>query len=109
MTDEELLLEQVARAVFACHFADSDEAQSMLQKDWSRPSPLMTMVYNEARAVIAAMQPRFKAERIRGGEMVKEAAGIAAQGTWADERIRALSVPAIVEAGEHQPKEDSDG
>ena len=45
-----------------------------------------------------------KAERIRGGEMVKEAAGITAFGSLnvvdAGDRIRALSVPAIVEAGD---------
>ena len=78
----------------------------------------------------------IKAERIRGGEMVKEAAlakldedgseieaALTSEGiyVWGPdgerfERMfdvvmigrRALSVPAIVEAGEHQPKENTD-
>ena len=51
------LIEAVARAIFACHFADTAEAQSMMQKDWNRPSPLMTMVRNEARAAIRVIAP----------------------------------------------------
>lgn len=34
------------------------EAQAMMQKAWNRPSPLMTMVHNEAQAAIAAMQEK---------------------------------------------------
>lgn len=75
----------------------------------------------QARAIL----PIIKAERIRGGEMVREAAArenlmicLTNCEEWTDEamealnfatdRIRALSVPAIVEAGEHQPKENTD-
>lgn len=54
MTSE--LIEQVARAIFACHFADTADAQAMMQKEWGRQSPLMDMVRNEAQAAIAAMQ-----------------------------------------------------
>ena len=68
-----------------------------------------------------AILPIIKAERIRGGEMVKEAAiqksyawcpshtGLNTVGDWLRKDLCALSVPAIVEAGEHQPKENSDG
>ena len=54
MTSE--LIERVARAIFACHFADTADAQAMMQKEWGRQSPLMDMVRNEAQAAIAAMQ-----------------------------------------------------
>ena len=56
MTHDEMI-EAVAKAIFACHFADTAEAQSMMQKDWNRPSPLMTMVRNEARAAIRVIAP----------------------------------------------------
>ncbi len=56
MTHDELI-EAVAKAIFACHFADTAEAQAMMQKAWNRPSPLMTMVHNEARAAIRVIAP----------------------------------------------------
>lgn len=116
MTEEELI-EQVARALFTADGVCSDH-------DWQNANEVARDHFrNQARAAIAAMEPRFKAERIRGGEMVKEAAAVAYQTeaeTWLQlpargtcsrlgaKVIRALSVPAIVEAGEHQPKENSD-
>lgn len=78
-------------------------------------SPIWVDWKGDAQAAIAAMEPHFKAERIRGGEMVKEAAATVAPtktaadecetvGQWTRrtprEAIRALSVPAIVEAGD---------
>jgi hypothetical protein len=55
MTDD--LIEAVARAIFEVHFADTSEAQKMKNNDWGRPSPLMDMVLNEARAAIRAVAP----------------------------------------------------
>lgn len=102
MTDEELI-EQVARAICDadqwCGLYDrlEDDERSVYQRD--------------ARAIL----PIIKAERIRGGEMVKEAAATVSPtktaadecetvGQWTRrtlrEAIRALSVPAIVEAGD---------
>ena len=112
MTDEELI-EQVARAI--------DPAA------WEVGQPIPTreavVAYHSARqasiAKARAILPIIKAERIRGGEMVKEAAiqksyawcpshtGLNTVGDWLRKDLCALSVPAIVEAGEHQPKENS--
>ena len=55
MTDD--MIEAVARAIFEIHFADTSEAQKMKNNDWGRPSPLMDMVLNEARAAIRAAAP----------------------------------------------------
>lgn len=63
MTIDEMI-EAVARAIFACHFADTAEAQAMMQKAWNRPSPLMTMVHNEARAAIRVIAPAVLDEAI---------------------------------------------
>ena len=57
------LIEQVARAIFACHFADTAQAQAMLERDWPRGSPIKLMVQREAQAAIAAMQPHIEAQR----------------------------------------------
>ena len=54
MSDD--LIEQVARAIYACHFADTAEAQAMLERDWPRGSPLKLMVQREAKAAIAALR-----------------------------------------------------
>lgn len=122
MTDEELI-EQVARAIWEqqCqHWGRyRDQLPALCSWDELTQSKRRELM-REAQAAIAAMEPRFKAERIRGGEMVKEAAAQDAE-TWfpfdTNKRypsfgvvasIRALSVPAIVEAGEHQPKENTD-
>lgn len=94
MTDEELI-EQVARVVGQKIEGASEDMDSV----WYR-QPLWKAYTEEARAIL----PIMKAERIRGGEMVKEAAAITAFGSLnvvdAGDRIRALSVPAIVEAGD---------
>lgn len=153
MTDEELI-EQVARAIY-----NDGRGPRVTPFDQS-PKDAKLYWYDRARAAIAAMQPRFKAEvdkwrnavidelmschiyrreheadprkalhevitwncrvaldpavsaearalMVRGGEMVKEAAARVAA-TYDDnspyrsraEAIRALSVPAIVEAGD---------
>ena len=44
-------VEVIARAVFFCHFASSADAQSMMDKEWGKPSPLMDMVQREATAI----------------------------------------------------------
>ena len=44
-------VEVIARAVFFCHFASSADAQSMMNKEWGKPSPLMDMVQREATAI----------------------------------------------------------
>lgn len=72
MNDE--LIEQVARAIFACHFADTPDAQSMMAKSWGRPSPLSDMVHREALAAIAAMQPHIAAQREDAARRALEAA-----------------------------------
>lgn len=134
MTDDEELIEQVARDIADAlgdnfDYAFSGKAEWIAQRGETPAGfrdvnqPYKPDYIDAAIAAIAAMQPRFKAERIRGGEMVREAAAVAYQTeakTWlqlpargACSRlgalaIRALSVPAIVEAGEHQPKENTD-
>ena len=122
MTDDEELIEQVARAICKSHKIDCGLPESAAEYEASHEWIDWSV---EAQAAIAAMQPRFKAERIRGGEMVKEAAArenlmicltnceeltdeAMEALNFATDRIRALSVPAIVEAGEHQPKENTD-
>ena len=141
MTDEELI-EKLARAL-----------NSALALEVERNVYAGETTHKERCAIARAILPIIKAERIRGGEMVKEAAAAYVDGNGGtvipgatvfaalvsgnfqpcmsgDARdrlpphtrrrfddathtltraIRALSVPAIVEAGEHQPKEDSDG
>lgn len=93
MTDEELI-EQVAR--------DIEAVKCGLNYDY------MDFCRDAARAIL----PIIKAERIRGGEMVKEAAiqksyawcpshtGLNTVGDWLRKDLCALSVPAIVEAGD---------
>ncbi len=117
MTDEELI-EQVARAIWEqqCqHWGRyRDQLPALCSWDELTQSKRRELM-REAQAAIAAMEPRFKAERIRGGVMVKAAAagtvcGLVAKhatdATIADvadqlgQVIRALSVPAIVEAGD---------
>ena len=93
MTDEEMI-EQVAHVL-----CETGAAASWV--------PAVQSAY--------AILPIIKAERVRGGEMVKEAAATVAPtktsadecetvGQWTRrtlrEAIRALSVPAIVEAGD---------
>jgi len=101
MTDE--LIEQVARAVHE-HLCRRDVMQ-YLDND------------EDCAGIARAILPIIKAERIRGGEMVKEAAAgenlmicltnceeltdeAMEALNFATDRIRALSVPAIVEAGD---------
>ena len=67
---------------------------------------------DQPEAIRRAILPIIKAERIRGGEMVKEAAiqksyawcpshtGLNTVGDWLRKDLCALSVPAIVEAGD---------
>ena len=90
MTDEELI-EQVAHVL-----CETGAAASWV--------PAVQSAY--------AILPIIKAERIRGGEMVKEAAiqksyawcpshtGLNTVGDWLRKDLCALSVPAIVEAGD---------
>ena len=72
MNDE--LIEQVELAIYACHFADTVDAQSMMERDWPRRSPLRLMVQREAKAAIAAMQPHIEAQREDAARMALEAA-----------------------------------
>lgn len=119
MTDE--LIEQVAELQLAAFLAGRGSVTGMKHGTRvAKPAPSMD---DFRRMAQSAILPIIKAERIRGGEMVKEAAAVAYQTeaeTWLQlptrgacsrlgaKVIRALSVPAIVEAGEHQPKENTD-
>lgn len=106
MTDEELI-EQVATSL--CQSALRSKKCPCLESGVFRCAD--EYPGTQARAIL----PIIKAERIRGGEMVKEAAATVAPtktaadecetvGQWTRrtlrEAIRALSVPAIVEAGD---------
>lgn len=115
MTDDEELIEQVARVLDAA-----------LAFEVERDVYAGETTHEERCAIARAILPIIKAERIRGGEMVKKEAArenlmicltnceeltdeAMEALNFAADRIRALSVPTIVEAGEHQPKENSDG
>jgi hypothetical protein len=93
MTDEELI-EQVATSL----------CQSALRskKCPCRESGVFRCADEYPGTQARAILPIIKAERIRGGEMVKEAAVETAKGyaLGCAFAIRALSVPAIVEAGD---------
>ena len=113
MTDEELI-EQVARAIATADGLNYDEVCGVVADpdngecdsgtclaawDEDHDFYLSRRHYqHRARAIL----PIIKAERIRGGEMVKEAAAETAKGyaLGCAFAIRALSVPAIVEAGD---------
>ena len=117
MTDEELI-EQVAELQLAAFLAGRGSVTGM--KNGTRVAKPAPSMDDFRRMAQSAILPIIKAERIRGGEMVKEAAiqksyawcpshtGLNTVGDWLRKDLCALSVPAIVEAGEHQPKENSD-
>ena len=112
MTDEKLI-EQVARVIIGPREPVPEGSQYSLETlrviRWDHAE---NSLRNDALWAARAILPIIKAERIRGGEMVKEAAAQDAE-TWFPfdtnkrypsfgvvESIRALSVPAIVEAGD---------
>ena len=133
MTDEELI-EQVAELQLAAFLAGRGSVTGM--KNGTRVAKPAPSMGDFRRMAQSAILPIIKAERIRGGEMVKGAAlakldedgseieaALTSEGiyVWGPdgerfERMfdvvmigrRALSVPAIVEAGEHHPKENTD-
>ena len=87
------LIEQVARAIFACHFADTAQAQAMLERDWPRGSPIKLMVQREAQAAIAVMQPHIEAQREAAARDALEAAADAGDkyAAWHNEHDDGLS------------------
>ena len=103
MTDEKLI-EQVATSL--CQSALRSKKCPCLENGVFRCAD--EYPGTQARSIL----PIIKAERIRGGEMVKEAAiqksyawcpshtGLNTVGDWLRKDLCALSVPAIVEAGD---------
>ena len=111
MTDEELI-EQVARVIIGPREPVPEGSQYSLETlrviRWDHAE---NSLRNDALWAARAILPIIKAERIRGGEMVKEAAAEELENRAKESlnghvlyggalAIRALSVPAIVEAGD---------
>ena len=112
MTDEKLI-EQVARVIIGPREPVPEGSQYSLETlrviRWDHAE---NSLRNDALWAARAILPIIKAERIRGGEMVKEAAiqksyawcpshtGLNTVGDWLRKDLCALSVPAIVEAGD---------